>query len=184
MECLPLILLGIHSTIKEDLHCCPAELVFGTMLRLPGELIASTSLDTTEDAANFVHCLKNFMQAITLQPPQLQSWENFIDKQLENCPHIFVRCDHVCKPLEPPYEGPFPVVAYGKKHFTIQCNRKNDIISLDCMKAVSVDCPVSPVANSPLPPSKVQQSSADASLSCAPSTPIHVEPLTRTTCSS
>ena len=58
VECLPLVLLGIHSTIKEDLRCCPAKLVFGTMLRLPGELVASTSPDTTEDAANFVHHLK------------------------------------------------------------------------------------------------------------------------------
>ena len=121
VECLPLVLLGIRSTIKEDLCCCPVKLVFATMLRLPEELIASTSPDTTEDAANFVHCLKNFMWAIAPQPPWLQSRENFIDKQLENCFHIFVRCNRVHKPLESPYEGgPFPVVACGKKHFTIQ----------------------------------------------------------------
>ena len=39
VECLPLVLLGICSTIKEDLRCCPAKLVFGIMLRLPGELV-------------------------------------------------------------------------------------------------------------------------------------------------
>ena len=151
VECLPLVLLGIRSTIKEDLRCCPAKLVFGTTLRLPGEFVASTSPDITEDAANFVHRLENFMRAIAPQPPRLQSQENFIDEQLENCSHIFVRCDRVRKPLEPPYEGPFPVVARGKKHFTIQCNG-NDIISLDRAKAASVDCPVSPVTNSPPPP--------------------------------
>ena len=181
VECLLLVLLGIRSTIKEDLRCCPAELVFGTTLRLPGELIASTSPDTTEDAANFVHRLRNFMRAIAPQPPRLQSRENFIDEQLENCSHIFVRCDRVRNPLEPPYEGPFPVVARGKKHFTIQRNGKNDIISLDRVKAASVDCPVSLVADSPPPPSEVQHSSAGVSPSCAPSTPVHVEPLTRTT---
>ena len=69
MECLPLVLLGIRSTIKEDLRCCPAELVFGTTLRQPGELVASTSPDTTEDAANFVHRFKNSMRAIAPQPP-------------------------------------------------------------------------------------------------------------------
>ena len=175
MECLPLVLLG--------LHCCPAELVFGTMLRLPGEIIASTLPDTNEDTANFVHHLKNFMQAIAPQPPQLQLRENFIDEQLENCSHIFVCCDHIRNPLEPPYEGLFPVVAHSKKHFIIQRNGKNDIISLDRMKTASVNCPVSPVANSLPPPSKVQQSSADISPSCAPSMPIHMELLTHTTCS-
>ena len=35
-ESLPLILLGIRTTLKEDLHCTTAELVYGTTLRLPG----------------------------------------------------------------------------------------------------------------------------------------------------
>ena len=60
VECLPLVLQGICSTIKEDLRCYPAELIFGTTLRLPGKLVASTSLDTTEDTANFVHHFKKF----------------------------------------------------------------------------------------------------------------------------
>ncbi|CAH8655800.1 unnamed protein product [Dicrocoelium dendriticum] len=38
-ECLPAILLGIRNTIKEDIGCYPAELVFGTTLRLPGEMV-------------------------------------------------------------------------------------------------------------------------------------------------
>ncbi|CAH8497046.1 unnamed protein product [Dicrocoelium dendriticum] len=38
-ERLPAILLGIRNTIKEDIGCCPAELVFGTTLRLPGEMV-------------------------------------------------------------------------------------------------------------------------------------------------
>ena len=39
VESLPLVLLGIQSTVKEDLHCCPAKLVFGTTLCLPGSLL-------------------------------------------------------------------------------------------------------------------------------------------------
>nr|XP_054753962.1 uncharacterized protein LOC129259726 [Lytechinus pictus] len=34
-EYLPIVLLGIRTTVKEDLTCSPAELVFGTTLRLP-----------------------------------------------------------------------------------------------------------------------------------------------------
>ncbi len=35
-DALPLILLGIRTTLKEDISCTAAELVYGTNLRLPG----------------------------------------------------------------------------------------------------------------------------------------------------
>ena len=36
---LPLVLLSIRSSIKEDLDCSPAELVYGETLRLPQEFV-------------------------------------------------------------------------------------------------------------------------------------------------
>nr|VZI21823.1 unnamed protein product [Spirometra erinaceieuropaei] len=36
---LPLVLLGIRSSVKEDIQCTVAELVHGTPLRLPGEFV-------------------------------------------------------------------------------------------------------------------------------------------------
>ena len=39
LEALPLVLLGIRTTLKEDLCCTTAELVYGTTLRLPGDTI-------------------------------------------------------------------------------------------------------------------------------------------------
>ena len=36
-KALPLILLGIRTAVKQDCKCTPAELVYGTTLRLPGE---------------------------------------------------------------------------------------------------------------------------------------------------
>ena len=38
LEALPIVLLG-RSTLKEDLHCTSAELVYGTILCLPGRLL-------------------------------------------------------------------------------------------------------------------------------------------------
>ena len=47
---LPIALLGICSTLKEDLHCTSAELVYGTTLHLPGDFFhASTPTDMVED---------------------------------------------------------------------------------------------------------------------------------------
>ena len=46
-KALPLILLGIQTTIKQDCHCTVAELVYDTTLRLPGEFLNPSS--TTQD---------------------------------------------------------------------------------------------------------------------------------------
>ncbi|BHF61019.1 hypothetical protein SprV_0100398900 [Sparganum proliferum] len=37
---LPLVLLGIRSTLKSDLKCSTAEPVFGATVKLPGEMIS------------------------------------------------------------------------------------------------------------------------------------------------
>ncbi|GBM70625.1 hypothetical protein AVEN_7059-1 [Araneus ventricosus] len=37
-EVLPIILLGLRASLKENVQCTPAELVFGTTVRLPGEV--------------------------------------------------------------------------------------------------------------------------------------------------
>ena len=48
---LPVVLLGIHATLKEDLSCTSAEMVYGTTLRLPGDFF---SAPTIEDPTSFV----------------------------------------------------------------------------------------------------------------------------------
>ena len=37
IEALPMVLLGIHICVKEDLGCCTVKLVYGTTLRIPGQ---------------------------------------------------------------------------------------------------------------------------------------------------
>ncbi|GFV35271.1 hypothetical protein TNCV_3203031 [Trichonephila clavipes] len=51
-EVLPIILLGLRASLKEDILCTPAELVFGTTIRLPGEMFDSSNLD--DDVVNFI----------------------------------------------------------------------------------------------------------------------------------
>ena len=47
---IPLVLLGIRTALKEDLHCTAAELVYGMSLRLPGEFFSSSSLPSIPDS--------------------------------------------------------------------------------------------------------------------------------------
>ncbi|GFV97715.1 transposon Tf2-11 polyprotein [Trichonephila clavipes] len=42
-EVLPIILLGLRASLKEDILCTPAELVFGTTIRLPGRCLTLPS---------------------------------------------------------------------------------------------------------------------------------------------
>ncbi|GFS06148.1 Pol polyprotein [Elysia marginata] len=42
MDELPIVLLGIRSTWKEDLDAAPALLTYGTNLRIPGDFFPST----------------------------------------------------------------------------------------------------------------------------------------------
>ncbi|GFU15066.1 integrase catalytic domain-containing protein [Trichonephila clavipes] len=42
-EVLPIILLGLRASLKEDTLCTPAELVFGPIIRLPGRCLTLPS---------------------------------------------------------------------------------------------------------------------------------------------
>ncbi|XP_065892772.1 mucin-3A-like [Dysidea avara] len=67
-QSLPLVLLGIRTTIKSDLHCTTAELVYGTTLRLPGEFLVTSNLKTTPDPSTYLTRLKSIMQHTTPAP--------------------------------------------------------------------------------------------------------------------
>ncbi|GFV68708.1 integrase catalytic domain-containing protein [Trichonephila clavipes] len=70
-EVLPIILLGLRASLKEDILCTPAELVFGTTIRLPGEMFDSSKPD--DDVVNFVSKLKSHMQSLHPKPPKHHS---------------------------------------------------------------------------------------------------------------
>ncbi|GFU78744.1 integrase catalytic domain-containing protein [Trichonephila clavipes] len=42
-DVLPIILLGLRASLKEDILCTPAELVLGTTIRLPGRCLTLPS---------------------------------------------------------------------------------------------------------------------------------------------
>ena len=62
-DILPLILLSFHATVKEDLHCTPAQLVYSTTLRLPGQFFTPSSLADL-DPTLYAHRLQAAMQQV------------------------------------------------------------------------------------------------------------------------
>ena len=91
-DILPIILLGIHTTLKDDLHCTVAELVYGTTLRLPGEFFySSTAADPVTDPCNYVTRLRAAIQQLKAVPPRQHQNKTYVSSDFLNCSHAFVR---------------------------------------------------------------------------------------------
>ena len=59
---LTLILLNIRYTLKQDLQCTPAQLVYGTTLRLPGKFCTPSCTDKQLDPTTYTDRLSSYMQ--------------------------------------------------------------------------------------------------------------------------
>ncbi|BHF62422.1 hypothetical protein SprV_0200540400 [Sparganum proliferum] len=182
---LLLALLGIRAALKSDLGFSAAELVFGTTLRLSGEMVTPTSRGADETPDNLVHRLRQFMRSLSPVPPRAPMTESYVEKDLDNCTHVFVRCDRVRQPLESPYEGPFRVLARNAKTFRILRSDKEDVVSVDRVKAAVAEEPpdrsqgqtcADPLT--PVPPSSLSPTRSPCPMPC-PSPPLPSTPPSR-----
>ncbi|BHF78003.1 hypothetical protein SprV_0602111300 [Sparganum proliferum] len=148
---LPLVLLGIRSALKPDLDCSAAGLVFGATVRLPGEMISPTPQSAVEDPTNLLHRLRQFLRTISPVPPRSSASPSYLEKDLATCSHVYLRCDRVRRPLEPPYDGPFRVISRGTKNFRIQRGTREEVVSVDRLKDAVPDTPPDEPCG-PLPP--------------------------------
>jgi cleavage and polyadenylation specificity factor subunit 1 len=139
VENLPMILLGIRCTIKNDLGCTPAELVYGTTLRLPGQFFEPTPESTVGLTSDYVSNLRMLMFSLAAPRPRSQQKPVYVPKDLNTCSHVFLRTDSVRGPLQPPYEGPFRVLRRGDKQFTIDHAGRTDTVSIDRVKPAYTD---------------------------------------------
>ncbi|CAH8503462.1 unnamed protein product [Schistosoma haematobium] len=133
-ESLPLILLSIRSTIKEDLQCTPAQLVYGTNLTLPGQLGTHNGKPVCTDPTSF--CERPMSHMSNIKPVVLKEQ---VIKHLDTCKFVFVRVDSVRCPLQHPYEGPYEVVERQTKYFTINKNGKKETVTIDWIKPAFVE---------------------------------------------
>ena len=136
-EQLPLTLLGIRSTVKEDLSCSPAELVFGTTLRLPGQFVAAER--TEVDPSDYVSRLRQHMASCHFTHTRAKQGSIHVPKDLFTCSHVFVRVDSVRRPLQQPYKGPYKVLKRNDRFFTLDIDGKRDQINIDRLKVAYVE---------------------------------------------
>ncbi|CAK1583786.1 unnamed protein product [Parnassius mnemosyne] len=154
-EALPIVLLGIRSSFKEDLQSSSAELVYGEPLRLPGEFFGHKVDKCTTDITDFSARIRSF--ANKLQPvPTSHHAKNkiFIYKDLTSCSHIFLREDSLRGALQPAYTGPHEVVERNKKTFKIRVKGKVVTVSIDRLKPAYILSHSNDPTPTPSPPLK------------------------------
>ena len=136
---LPVTLLGLRCCWKEDLQASPAEMLYGTTLRLPGEFFVSESIPA--DPRAFVGKLRSLFQQIRAVPASMHAkYRAFQHDQLDTCTHVFLRNDAVRKPLQPPYTGPHEVMErISNKVYKIKVNGTERTVSTDGLKPAYLD---------------------------------------------
>ncbi|UYV66754.1 hypothetical protein LAZ67_4002773 [Cordylochernes scorpioides] len=107
---LPLVLLGIRSSLREDLNTTTAELVYGKPLPLPGTFFE----DPPSASSPTEPWLEDFKRAMASLKPA-PKWPHgnrhvYVPKLLETCSHVYLRRDLILPLLAPPYDGPYKVL--------------------------------------------------------------------------
>ena len=179
-EVLPLVLLGIRTTLKTDINCTAAELVYGSSLRIPGEFVTN-SQTVVEDPVSYVARLKDHMSRIRPTPTRISQRDAYIDKNLHASTHVYVRHDAVRKPLQSPYDGPYEVISRGAKTIKIRKNGRTDTISIDRVKTAYTEVPPTDDSAPITQPNTSAYTPPNASPSTVPSAAAAERPPERTT---
>ena len=140
-EFLPLTLLGIRTTVKTDLNCSPAEMVYGTTLRLPGQFVAPEPPTPMLDPSSYVERLRQHMHSLAPTRTRAQQGKTNVPKDLASASFVFVRVDMVRKPLQQPYIGPFRILKKTEKFFTLSMKGKKETVSVDRLKVAYLETP-------------------------------------------
>ena len=139
MTHLPMVLLGLRSDIREDGLMSPAELVFGSALRLPGEFLPDPTPASPVPQADFLKDLQvSLRSALPLPVVHHGNQRPHLPSALDSAQFVYVRVDSVRPPLVRPYEGPYRVVAMDGKTCRLLRNGRPWIVSVDRLKPARV----------------------------------------------
>ena len=148
MDHLPMVLLGLRTAWREDPDCSPAELVYGSTLRIPGEFVEPLPKRNLQPSSEFLHDLQTSMQN-ALPPPVKHhaTPQSYIPPNLSSTGYVYVRVDGHRTPLQRPYNGPFRILSTSDKFFTLDLNGRADNVSIDRLKPAFLNCDFIPDDN-------------------------------------
>ena len=109
MSHLPLVLLGIRSSVREDSGTSPAELLYGSVLRLPDQLLPGIGHDDQSPSSAFVQDLREKMKQSVQMPVVYHGQQHpHLPASLASASHVFVRIDAVRPLLSGPTKARSP----------------------------------------------------------------------------
>ncbi|GBL73469.1 hypothetical protein AVEN_159467-1 [Araneus ventricosus] len=126
-------LLGLRTAIQEDNNHSIAQIVYGEIFDFLESFFSESSIRTASES--FANNLQKQMETVGPRTTRRNSSRHiFVNKDLENCSHVFQCIDRVKMQLESPYEGPFPVIERKDKYFAINIKGKHVNVSLYRLK--------------------------------------------------
>ena len=137
MTHLPFVLLGIRSAVREDSGTSPAELLYGTVLRLPGQMLPGVDHQDLRPSSEFIRDLQCKMKESVQMPVIFHgNQQTHLPAALRSASHVFVRVDAVRPPLTRPYDGPYTVLSRAEdlKTFTLDKRGTPWVVSVDRLK--------------------------------------------------
>lgn len=145
---LPWVLLGLRTAPKEDLHTSAAELVYGTVLTVPGDFIAP-SLDTTA-TKEFLQNLRDDVRSLQPTPASRHcKIRAHVPNDLLKADYVFVRHDAHRPPLRCVYDGPYRVLRRDPKAYVIDVGGRHDTVTIDRLKPAYTDPDVPTIVAKP-----------------------------------
>jgi hypothetical protein len=120
---LPWVLMGLLAAPKEDSVVPSAEQVNNSPLIISGQLLQMS------------HPPCVYVPPLPMRPASYAAVANTSLAHLAEVGHVYTQIGGHQKPLVAPYAGPYLVVSKGAKAFTIQVGQRQEIISMDHLKA-------------------------------------------------
>ncbi|KAF8765234.1 hypothetical protein HNY73_023220 [Argiope bruennichi] len=118
---------------KKDIKASCAELVYGTILQLPSDMIETSIIPPCDDI--FVDRLRNTTPELNPVATSAHDKTNFyVNPSLKTSSHVFLRIGSVKPPLCQSYTGPHKVLKRTQKNFTIELNGRTSTASTDRLK--------------------------------------------------
>ncbi|XP_029162975.1 uncharacterized protein LOC114934491 [Nylanderia fulva] len=137
---LSTVLLGLRTHVRLDTGASPAEFIYSTTLRVPGEFFLHD--DFTSEPQIFVEDFRQYMRQLKPIPVTHHTKKRpFRFKDLYSFTHVFLRCDAVKRPLERPYTSPFKVLKQDSDQvFTLEIHGKPQSVSVERLKPAHFLC--------------------------------------------
>ena len=129
-EHLPWVMLGIRAAPKEDSAVSAAEMVYGSPLTLPGQLLTAEDMPADNTQQRVETAVEKFAAATRTYADAVQA----VPGELAEVELVYVRQDAVKPPLTPSYSGPFKVIERSPKFFRLKIGDREEVVSADRLK--------------------------------------------------